>query len=338
MRSSEFVALGFDPAPGDTHEIESQAACFAAAVRWLTEAEAALSPISRVDHVWNGAAAAQFTQTIAETLPLLRCATDAMGRAAHALNHWAVRLAELQTRARQLEADARNAHARDAPDDLDHLRWLARQLQDSHTTEANYVARLLDSAASLAPTPAGVFERIGTQFGRILELLLAAGEFAWDFVQENADTIAYISDIASDLSTGLGAASGVLALFPGAQPVAGVLGAGAAALSVAAFVGHSVAKAAGHDVGWETIALDAAGVVPVGKLVAKGVAHLSDAPEVFAKQVGGATTVEQHYLLSLTGNLLAEHWNPRSPQEAALALISPTDYAAQRITEAVRGG
>ncbi|MCW4354392.1 hypothetical protein ONR57_13875 [Hoyosella sp. YIM 151337] len=369
MNSFVYTALGFDPAPGDVAGIESYAASLAAGSAQMREASHTLATITLGQQLWNGPAATEFSRAIARCVPLLHDATTALHNSASALHSWSMRLTELQHRARELEIAARSTDQRitalrahpilgpgavityenqlnaqlahrelqAALDDLEHLRWRARELRETHAREAAQTAHLLDAAAALAPEGAGFFERLGAEFGRILDMLVHAPAFAWEFVQENAETIAEISTIASDVSTALGLAGGALALVPGAQPVAGALGTGAVALSVAALAGHSLAKAAGADVSWQTITLDAAGVIPAGKIAASSLGRLSDASDVLQRQVGGVADLRHNYLLSLTGSSWAEHWQPRSPSEAALAIFHSDKYAVTRAREFVSG-
>ncbi|AEF41428.1 hypothetical protein [Hoyosella subflava] len=372
MSRIDFVALGFDPTPGDVSGVEAHGARFGASARLLGEAADSLTSIVQGDQSWAGDAAHQFTDCVASTVPLVRDAATAMSDSAETLRKWARALAHLQHRAGWLETAARTAmervsaaqtnpylsplvpvagendsqlrtllaqrELRSALDELEHLRWLARQLEVEHSREAAVAATELDRAAALAPDAPGLFERVGAEFGRILDTLLKAPQFAWEFIRENADTIAFISDTASDLSTALGIASGAFALIPGTQPLAGALGVTSVALSAAAFAGHAVAMRAGaENVTWKTLALDGLGTIPAGRLAAEGLARFSTAPDTFHKQAGGLVDIRQNYLLSLDGNLWAGHWNPRDADEAALAFFQPAEYTMRRAAELAPG-
>ncbi|MBB3036441.1 hypothetical protein [Hoyosella altamirensis] len=345
MNRIDFIALGFDPAPGDVSGVEAHAARFGASARLLSDAADSLTSIARADQSWTGDAAHQFTESVASTIPLVRDAATAMSDSAESLRKWAYTLADLQHRAEQLETAARAAmerisaarmnpyltplesvagdsdsqlraflaqrELRSALEELEHIRWLAHQLEVEHSREGAIRSAELDKAAALAPNTPGVFERAGAEFGRILDTLLKGPEFAWEFIQENADTIASISDTASDLSTALGIASGAFALIPGTQPLAGALGVTSVALSAAAFAGHAVAMRAGaEEVTWKTLALDGLGTIPAGR---------------------------QNYPLSLGGNLWEGHWNPRDADEAALAFFQPGEYTLRPAAELAQG-
>ncbi|MGH4015368.1 MAG: hypothetical protein ACRDSL_15875 [Pseudonocardiaceae bacterium] len=109
------------------------------------------------------------------------------------------------------------------------------------------------------------------QYGAGVETRCAArrrsADAVWEWVQDHADLIAQIGDVLGTISTALGVLAIITAPFP---PVGAAFAAAAAGTSLMALGAHGLAKAAGADVGWGTIAGDALGAVPFVGGVARG--------------------------------------------------------------------
>ena len=168
-------------------------------------------------------------------------------------------------------------------------------------------------------------EQAQQELEAIRETLEHLAQQAWQIVEDNANLIAAVSDVLADLSTITGLAGDLLSVVPFAGPALDVgLNAVSIGLGTAALGGHSLAKAAGADVPWTTLAFDAAGI-------ASGVYGLAPGP-------GGAVT--DFALLAFQGGVevgsggevptfwgdLKDYWVPKNvPQAVATGagLLSP---------------
>lgn len=104
---SDFSALGFDPAPGDTSAVRGFVAQLDHGARSTAEA---LSLMDDGGGSWEGEAALAFRQTLDDSFrPQLRDVHDAFAGSRDALSTWESRLTDFQSRARQLEEEARAA-------------------------------------------------------------------------------------------------------------------------------------------------------------------------------------------------------------------------------------
>lgn len=235
--------------------------------------------------------------------------------------------------AAQQRLDAATSELRTAQQELEVIREQARRLAQQHADLADQVAEELNRARDIAPEEPGFFERLGETLGRALDEAVEAiretlehlAQQAWQVVEDNANLIAAVSDVLADLSAITGLAGDVLSLVPYAGPVLDVgLNAVSIGLGTAALGGHSLAKAAGADVPWTTLAFDAAGI-------ASGVYGLAPGP-------GGAVT--DVALLAFQGGVeagsgsevptfwgdLQDYWVPKNvPQAAATGagVLSP---------------
>lgn len=217
------------------------------------------------------------------------------------------------------EAQARyEAAVRDVRMWEDRLRGIieeATKLLEKHQEEAGRIARQLDK---IIEDTRGLLDKFGDAVGDAFE---AIGDFAgdvWGWVQDNADFIKNIGDAFGAISTVLGAAAVTVAGIglltgPGAvvlEPIAAGLGAASAVTSGVALGAHGLAKAAGADVGWDTLAIDALGVgsLGVGKVASKGAALAYDSFVVGAGAGSSGTGLIED---------LGKYWVPDSPAEAA---------------------
>ncbi|MDX3191971.1 hypothetical protein PV458_26465 [Streptomyces sp. MN03-5084-2B] len=147
-----------------------------------------------------------------------------------------------------------------AVDGCQNVQDAAKQLQQEHEEAAGRVAELLRKAKELAPDEPDVLDKLADAVGGALVDLsntLADGvDEAWNFVQDHAELLSKVSDVAGDIGNGLGVLSDVLP-----SPAGEVTSLVATTFGLAALGGHAVAKAAGADVASETLIFDVAGAV-----------------------------------------------------------------------------
>lgn len=312
-----FEALGFDPAPGQLGNIERLVTQYTAVSQALHDAHAALTTIGSSDGIWQGQAAEAFRGTVGELPGYLDKAHRSLGDAGRALQRWLADLTSMQHTAAQLEARAEQAQqelqrAESNPD----LNLAGQHFSDGASLQA--AQQRLDAATSELRTAQQELEAIR-------ETLEHLAQQAWQVIEDNANLIAAVSDVLSDLSTITGLAGDLLSFVPFAGPVLDVgLNAVSIGLGTAALGGHSLAKAAGADVPWTTLAFDAAGI-------ASGVYGLAPGP-------GGAVT--DVALLAFQGGVeagsgsevptfwgdLQDYWVPKNvPQAVATGagVLSP---------------
>jgi hypothetical protein len=146
-----------------------------------------------------------------------------------------------------------------AVDGCQNIQDAAEQLQQEHTDAAGRVAEQLRKAKELAPDEPDLLDKLGEAVGGAfadLSNTLADGvDGAWNFVQDHAEVLSKVSDVAGDIGNVLGVVGDFLP-----DPAGTVVGAVGAEFGFAALSGHAVAAVAGADVAPETLVFDAAGV------------------------------------------------------------------------------
>ncbi|MQA83078.1 MAG: hypothetical protein GEV03_00250 [Streptosporangiales bacterium] len=352
----KYPTLGFDPAPGKPTVVDTTAKKITNVANDLSELRDALKRAAVVDGTWEGVAAQAFAR-VAEPLPRqLDEIAQALNKASGLFTGWEGSLDDYQRRAVELEhhaaaakqklEEARSDPALDLagqyfPDEESLRQAEARYneaVQDVRTWEGR-LEEIIDQAKRLLETHQNDADRVARQITEITEgvpglldmfgdSLDTLGDFAgevWDWVQEHAEFIKNIGDAFGAMSTALGAAAlaagaGGL-VFPPAAPAAIILGIASTAASGVALGAHSVAIAAGQDVDWETIAVDAVGFASLG--VGK-----------VASSVGttSAELARRGYDVSVVGDGAAgpggvggvvddlrKYWLPDDPGESALA-------------------
>ncbi|GAA2655812.1 hypothetical protein GCM10010400_10690 [Streptomyces aculeolatus] len=299
MADKDYPTLGFDPAPGDAHSTKYLSRTIG---RLAGELGTTARELERLDQgVWKGKAANAFSDHVADNVtPDIKRAHTSFEKAARALRRWSVEMDRFQEEARALEREARRKQealgdaqrlvnagkaapfpgasdddkasdaqkkqqdkrekaAEEAGDALDEVRRRAEELKERYVTEAWSICRELDTAGDIAPDEPGLFDRIASGVSDVL------GD-ALDWVQDHADLIKAIGDVLSYVTAALAVLAIVTAPF----------GIGAAFATAALITGgltlatHGIAKAAGADVSWTTIGLDALGVIPVAGAFTKG--------------------------------------------------------------------
>ena len=233
-----YVALGFDPAPGDAAEVARLGRETARVAGELHQLDRDLQRLGSAA-AWQGTAGHCFRSAVGELPAHLRRAEDSFGHAARALTGWADLLADLQVEARAAEraaADAlarlraARAHAADVPaGGADPAAWVAaeqaaaravreaeaalerarargRQVQEQAEAGAARAERAVREAARTAPPEPGLLERIGDS---LVDGVQALNEAVGDWVRENADAIAAVTDVLSTVAFVAGFVPGV---------------------------------------------------------------------------------------------------------------------------------
>lgn len=333
--SSQYPSIGFDPAPGNADTVGLLATELRTVADKIHNAQESLMRVGHSDGIWRGEAADAFRGEVGELPKYLDDAGTGLQQAAVALGEWGDDLESLQKTAQILEDEAQVARhqlaraesdpgldeaGRTYTDDAqlaaaqarldaatDALRRARQQLEDiidraerllrQHQELADLTARALDKACSEAPEE-GFFESLGNALDSLADGIADLAAEIWQFIEDNADLINEISNVMSTLSTVVGTAALLFAWAPGVNLALGGI---ALSLSAAALAGHSLAKAAGADVTWTTIAMDGFGVVTGAAgtalgAVGKGATAMADelasvAPEVAAGYNATASTL-----------------------------------------------
>ncbi|MEV5813955.1 enoyl-CoA hydratase/isomerase family protein [Streptomyces mutabilis] len=272
-----FPHIGWDPTPGDvedTREIAKKLGSLA------SELGTAVKELERIEcGAWKGKTAIAFTEYVGEDVtPLIRKSYESFDKASRALHRWADDLEGFQGEANRLEKsageklDARaDAEAKadgkgskelgEASSAVDGVIQKVHDLEERYKEAARAVSKELDKAADIAPDEPGFWDKLGKG---IADAWDATGEW----LKEHADLIKAIGDVLSNITAVLGLLAIVTLPFP---PLAAIFGTAAligAGLSLAT---HGVAKAAGADVSWATLGLDALGLMPGIGMFSKGI-------------------------------------------------------------------
>ncbi|MHC3474476.1 enoyl-CoA hydratase/isomerase family protein [Streptomyces sp. 7R007] len=271
-----FPHIGWDPTPGsveETRELAKQIGKLAG------ELGTALSELERIEcGAWKGKTAVAFSEYIGKDVtPLIRKSHDSFDKASRALHRWAGELQHFQERADRLEKSAgdkldakakaegkANGKGSDelakASSAVDGVIQQVHDLEDEYRQAARQISKELDKAGDIAPDEPGFWDKLGKSI-----------ENAWDatgdWLQEHADLIKMIGDVLSDITAVLGMLAIVTLPFP---PLAAIFGTAALIGSGLTLATHGLAKAAGADVSWMTVGLDAVGLLPGIGMFGKG--------------------------------------------------------------------
>ncbi|RCW45152.1 hypothetical protein DFQ14_103116 [Halopolyspora algeriensis] len=312
--TSEYPALGFDPAPGTVTTVESVATDLQQVATKMGNAHEALAKIGRQDGLWEGKAAEAFLGTVDELPKYLDQAHRSLGGAARTLTQWSGDLSSMQQKARHYEADAAAAQQRvreaesnpalglanqyfpdqaslqeaqrkldaaqaalnDAHGDLEAIRRQAQRLLQQHDDLAKDVELALRRAADEAPKKPGLLERLGDALEQLGQSISDAAGQAWQWIQDHADIIAKVGDVLSTVGTVLSVVAAATSWIPGVNAVTACAAVG---VSAAAMGTHALAKAAGADVSWSKMAFDAVGMIPGGGAAKGGLAATKILPK-----------------------------------------------------------
>ncbi|MEU6733933.1 putative T7SS-secreted protein [Streptomyces physcomitrii] len=310
MTRPPLPSIGRDPTPGDVQETKQLARRIDALATDFGTTVSELTGISAGD--WKGKTARSFSDHVDEDLtPLFKKAHKSFDKAARALKKWAHELQDFQDETDRLEAAAKKAYEAEAEekaedgkggkgkkgadpdgkaggakpsgeDGLDVqgcMDWL-HDLDERYAAAAKRIAAELDKAGDIAPDEPGLFDKIGNAF-----------KSAADWVKDHADLIKLVGDLLSDLSGILGFLAIITMPF---EPLGLIFGAAALVTTGLALGAHGLAMAAGADVSWATMGLDAVGLLPGIGAFGKGakVADLATATARAAKLGKGFKAVE----------------------------------------------
>ncbi|WP_072690888.1 putative T7SS-secreted protein [Rhodococcus marinonascens] len=308
ITSPAYPCLGFDPAPGNPGVVGRLSSELGELASKLEAAKDSLRGTGHSYGIWRGTAAEAFRNQVGELPGHLDTAGDALLKASRVLGDWSDDLSSFQRNGRGLEdlacAAKRNLESaqgdpglleanrtyRDpgqlaaaqsrldsamyrlqrAHRELDAIIERAESLARLHRELVELTARALDAASRDAPEE-GMLDFLDNALNAVLDGIGDLAADIWKFIQDNADAINEISNALSTMSTVLGAAAFITAGIPF---VSGPLATLSLGLGAAALAGHALAKAAGADVPWTTLALDTVGVAPGGasKLLDAGAA------------------------------------------------------------------
>lgn len=303
IQTRDYPALGFDPAPGGVPTVAEVATNLENVARELGEAYTDLIQIGQSDGIWQGEAAKAFQGKVGELPDYLDKAHRSLSGAAVTLKSWGEDLGTMQQTAAEYERQAAEALRRvqqaeanpnlglagqffadpaelqraeaalaeaqqqlsNANASLDQIRENAQRLLDQHRDLASQVAEALRRAKDEAPEEPGFLDKLGDALGDMVDGVKDLASDAWQWVQDHADVIAKIGDVLSTIGNVLGVVALATSWIPG---VNAVTAAAAIGVSAAAVGTKLLAKAAGADVSWGSIGMDALGVIPGGKVVA----------------------------------------------------------------------
>ncbi|MFC8871329.1 enoyl-CoA hydratase/isomerase family protein [Streptomyces sp. NPDC057148] len=268
-----FPHIGWDPTPGDVYDTREIAKKLG---RLASELGTAVKELERIEcGAWKGKTAIAFTEYIGEDVtPLIRKSYESFDKASRALHRWANDLDGFQDEADRLEKSAGeklDAKAKadgkgskelgEASSAVDGVIQKVHDLEERYKEAARAISKELDKAADIAPNEPGFWDKLGQG---IADAWDATGEW----LKEHADLIKAIGDVLSNITAVLGLLAIATLPFP---PLAAIFGTAAligAGLSLAT---HGVAKAAGADVSWATLGLDALGLMPGIGMFSKGI-------------------------------------------------------------------
>lgn len=266
-----FPHIGWDPTPGnveDTREIAKRLGKLAG------ELGTAVRELERVETGdWKGKTAVAFSEYIGQDVtPLIRKSHESFDKASRALHRWARELQDFQDEADRLEKAAgekleAKENAKEGTEEygkasgaVTGLIGKVHDLEDRYSRAAGHISKELDKAADIAPNEPGFWDKLGNG-------IADAWDATGDWLKDHADLIKAIGDVLSNITAVLGVLAIATLPFP---PLAAIFGTAAligAGLTLAA---HGVAKAAGADVSWAQLGLDAVGLLPGIGMFGKG--------------------------------------------------------------------
>ncbi|MFI1755616.1 enoyl-CoA hydratase/isomerase family protein [Streptomyces sp. NPDC020571] len=281
-----FPNIGWDPTPGDVEDTRDLAKKLGGLASDLGTAARELERIEC--GAWKGKTAIAFTEYIGEDVtPLIRKSFESFDKASRALHRWSNELKEFQDEANRLEKsagdklDARaDAEAKadgkgskelgEASSAVDGVIQKVHDLEERFREAARNIGKELDKAADIAPNEPGFWDKLGKG-------IADAWDATGDWLKEHADLIKAIGDVLSDITAVLGLLAIVTLPFP---PLAAIFGTAALIGSGLTLATHGVAKAAGADVSWGTMGLDALGLMPGIGMFSKGIKVAGETADV----------------------------------------------------------
>jgi uncharacterized protein YukE/ElaB/YqjD/DUF883 family membrane-anchored ribosome-binding protein len=300
LQTGSYPALGFDPAPGTVAKVADVAATMGKVAAEIGQAYEDLTRLGKSGSFWQGDGAQAFEGTVGQVPDYLNKAQRSLAGASSTLTSWADDLGTMQRQAADLERQAEAAQSQvtqaqsnpnlglagqrftdpaqfqqaqdalgqaqqrldQAQGGLDAIRESAKRLLDQHLDLAGQVAAALRKAKDEAPEEPGWLDKLGDAIGKMVDGIKDLAGKTWDWVKDHADIIAKIGDVLSTISSVLGVVALATSWIPG---VDAVTAAAAMGVSAAAVGTKLLAKAAGADVSWGSIGMDAIGIIPGGK-------------------------------------------------------------------------
>ncbi|MFF5102113.1 enoyl-CoA hydratase/isomerase family protein [Streptomyces sp. NPDC000134] len=281
-----FPRIGWDPTPGDVEDTRELAKKLGSLA---SELGTTVEELSRIEcGAWKGKTALAFTEYIGhDVTPLVRKSYESFDKASRALHRWANELQEFQDEADRLEKAAGekldeqekaeteaggkgSKELAEASSAVDQVTQKVYDLQERYKEAARQISKELDKAADIAPDEPGFWDKLGKG-------IADAWDATGDWLKEHADLIKAIGDVLSDITAVLSMLAIVTLPFP---PLAAIFGTAALIGSGLSLAAHGVAKAAGADVSWMQVGLDAVGLLPGIGMFGKGVKVVSEAKAV----------------------------------------------------------
>lgn len=275
MTAYAFVALGFDPAPGDP-EVLLRAGAGCSRLGTDLDDDAARARGLRDGFTWSGRAADAFRDRLSDVPQDLRRAGEAQTEAGAALTAYALALRGHQCAARLLEDQARehqavadggspaggtDGRAQAAQHALGAMRAQALDLREAVLRDAGRCSRALHDATRHAPKPPGW---LAASLGWVEHVAGECNAAVGDFVRSHAAAIEALADVCAKVSSALA----VTAMLLGPVPV---LGEAVGAVALAGSVGLGLVSLAGHTAlacwaggSWTAVALDAVALATAG--------------------------------------------------------------------------
>ncbi|MEV8318998.1 enoyl-CoA hydratase/isomerase family protein [Streptomyces sp. NPDC059900] len=283
-----FPHIGWDPTPGDVTDTRQLAKKLGGLA---TELGNAVRDLERIEcGAWKGKTALAFTEYIGQDVtPLVRKSHESFDKASRALHKWAGELQDFQDEADRLEKsageklDAREEAKPDSDEsakasgDVDGVAQKVYELEERYKRAAGSISKELDKAGDIAPDEPGFWDKLTKG---VAEAWDATGQW----LKDHADMIKLIGDLLSDLTAVLGLLAIITLPFP---PLSAIFGTAALIATGLALAAHGVAKAAGADVSWTQIGLDAVGLMPGIGAFSKGIKVAGETTDL-AKAAGAA--------------------------------------------------
>jgi len=203
------------------------------------------------------------------------------------LHRWAGELQDFQDETARLERTAgekidAQAKAKEgteeygkASGDVNGVIGKLHDLEDRYSLAAAKISKELDKAADIAPDEPGFWDKL-------TKGVADAWDATGDWIKEHADQIKLIGDLLSDLTAILAVLTIITLPYP---PLSAFFATAALVTTGLALAAHGIAKAAGEDVSWMQIGLDAVGLVPGIGAFSKGTKVVGETAEL-AKAAG----------------------------------------------------
>jgi hypothetical protein len=266
------VLRAADPVGGDPEAVQQLARRCADTADAMHRGAVALRTVEGSATAWESTAGRAFRDRTGEVAAALERARPRYTSTAVALDHYAVRLRQVQDDADTVLVRAWQAH--DESRSADHARWSAtdpalKLLWGGRAEQAEAELRSAERALEAVEVS---WHRAGQQAADALDEATSADGLD-DSVRERIvdaglDLVADLSKDAASVSAALGVVAVVLMVVPGGQPFAAGAGAASFAFGLAALAGSAVLVAGGRttvrqlaaEVAWTVVAKATAGL------------------------------------------------------------------------------